>query len=286
MLTYQRRFIALAATACTLLAAACGPGVPAPSASSAPAAAQPARTSIEHQPIAGGPVLLRSGISLRKVVDAGAGSIRLARSPLDGALYALNPASGVYKISLAQPGAATLVARASTIVTDALPAGMAFGPDGTLFVVANRAAGATRTRGVISKGTPAAEGFSWQNFATTATYPLSNTPFDHLFNGIAVGPDGAYVFVNSGSRTDHGEVEANGAAYPDTREVPLTSAIFRLPADAANLQRAERRAFRGRQRPRCRLSRRAELAARGHALRVPVALRHPGQPAAVRRLRP
>lgn len=236
MLTYQRRFIALAATACTLLAAACGPGGPAPSASSAPAAAQPARTSIEHQPIAGGPVLLRSGISLRKVVDAGAGSIRLARSPLDGALYALNPASGVYKISLAQPGAATLVARASTIVTDALPAGMAFGPDGTLFVVANRAAGATRTRGVISKGTPAAEGFSWQNFATTATYPLSNTPFDHLFNGIAVGPDGAYVFVNSGSRTDHGEVEANGAAYPDTREVPLTSAIFRLPADAANLQ--------------------------------------------------
>ena len=42
--------------------------------------------------------------------------------------------------------------------------------------------------------------------------------------------------MNSGSRTDHGEVENNKNAFPDTREVPITSAIFRLPADAKDLK--------------------------------------------------
>jgi hypothetical protein len=39
------------------------------------------------------------------------------------------------------------------------------------------------------------------------------------------------VFIASGSRTDHGEVQSAGGAFPGIREVPLTSALFRLPAD-------------------------------------------------------
>jgi hypothetical protein len=41
--------------------------------------------------------------------------------------------------------------------------------------------------------------------------------------------------VNSGSRTDHGEVEDNGGTFPGVREVPLTTKIFRLPADGENM---------------------------------------------------
>jgi glucose/arabinose dehydrogenase len=44
------------------------------------------------------------------------------------------------------------------------------------------------------------------------------------------------VFVNSGSRTDHGEVQSNNNAFTDAREVPLTSAILRIPANAQDLQ--------------------------------------------------
>jgi glucose/arabinose dehydrogenase len=75
----------------------------------------------------------------------------------------------------------------------------------------------------------------WETLATTEPYPLSATPFDHQFNGIVVSPDGAWVFVNSGSRTDHGEEENNSGAFPGVREVPLTSKIFRLPADGVDL---------------------------------------------------
>jgi glucose/arabinose dehydrogenase len=41
--------------------------------------------------------------------------------------------------------------------------------------------------------------------------------------------------VNSGSRTDHGEIQAQGGRFPHLREVPLTATIFRLPADAAEI---------------------------------------------------
>lgn len=225
------------------LAAGCQQAAPAAGtpAAAAPTAAAPtaprARAKVELQPVAGGPVLLRSGIELRKVADVEGGSIRLARSPADGALYILNAASGLYRVDPAGSAGPTKLLESTAIFTDGVPSGMAFGPDGTLFVVANRAVGKTRTQALIRRGAPAAGGgFSWETLAATAPYPLSGTPFDHLFNGIAVSPDGASVFVNSGSRTDHGEVEHNNYSFRDVREVPLTSAIFRLPADARDLR--------------------------------------------------
>ncbi|MBM3839695.1 MAG: hypothetical protein FJ398_17350 [Verrucomicrobia bacterium] len=48
-------------------------------------------------------------------------------------------------------------------------------------------------------------------------------------------PGWHHLYVNSGSRTDHGEVQSGGGAFPDTREVPLTAKIFRLPTRGSNL---------------------------------------------------
>lgn len=113
--------------------------------------------------------------------------------------------------------------------------GLAFGPDGALYVVGNVPQG-NDTRAIIRKGVKDGSGKRiWSTLATTLRYPRSGTPFDHLFNGIVVSRDGRWVYVNSGSRTDHGEVEANHGAFPNTREAPLTSAIFRLPVDAHDL---------------------------------------------------
>jgi hypothetical protein len=123
------------------------------------------------------------------------------------------------------------------MVGDALPAGLAFGPDGAAYVVANRATG-TLTQAIIRRGTPAGGGFTWGDVAHTAPYPRSNTPFDHLFNGIVVSPDNTWIYLNSGSRTDHGEVEDNGGAYPGLREAPITSAILRIPASFAGAELA------------------------------------------------
>jgi hypothetical protein len=216
---------------------ACAPA-PQPGAPASQAAPQPgasAVAAVATQPIAGGPLLLREGIALRKVVDVGGANIRLAHSPRDGALYLLNPVDGLARVDVAQ-GVLAPVAALPELIGEGQPSGMAFGPDGSLFVVANRAAGEALNQGLIRRGSPEATGgFSWETLATTEPYPLSETNFDHQFNGIVVSPDGASVFVNSGSRTDHGEVQDAGGAHPGAREAPLTAKIFRLPADGVEL---------------------------------------------------
>ncbi|AKP53233.1 c-type cytochrome [Cyclobacterium amurskyense] len=70
---------------------------------------------------------------------------------------------------------------------------------------------------------------------TTEEYGTTNTPFDHGWSALQVSPDGQYLYVVSGSRTDHGEVQDNLGAYPNSRDVALTSKIFRIPIDAVNL---------------------------------------------------
>jgi hypothetical protein len=212
-----------------IVASGCQSGVSAPPIS-------PEGPKIERQPIAGGPVLLRDGMALRKVASIESGAVALARNPVDGTVYFLNPATGLYRIDLTAPTSPSKVVATTDIFTAGVPSGMTFGPDGALYVVANRKVGTNQTQSLIRKGVAAAGSYTWETFASSEPYPLSNTPFDHLYNGIVVSADGKWVFVNAGSRSDHGEVESNDNAFPDTREIPLTSAIFRLPADSHDLK--------------------------------------------------
>ena len=192
-----------------------------------------ARTEV--RPIAAGPVLLRNDIVLRKVLELGVGHIRLALNPADGQMYVLNPATGISRVTVGGSASVEPVIPLTDIVTDGVPSGLAFGPDGAMYVVANRVVKRLKTQALIRRGTLTAGQWTWETFAATEPYPLSATPFDHLFNGIVVSADGRWVYVNSGSRTDHGEVENNSYNFPDAREVALTAKIFRLPAGETNL---------------------------------------------------
>jgi hypothetical protein len=114
--------------------------------------------------------------------------------------------------------------------------GMAIGPDGTIYLVGNNTTNSGQsTIARIMKGVPNGSVRDWSLLAQTEPYPLSNSGFDHLFNGIIVSPDGANIYVNSGARTDHGEVQSNGGVFPNTRDVPLTAKIFVLPTSASGL---------------------------------------------------
>ncbi len=200
-----------------------------PAAITKSAGASSARTVTETQPIPKGPILLRSGLQLRKVADVGTGNIRLVQNPLNGEVYFLNPSEGVFHVDLAT-GSTDLAAGLSDITAGGTPSGMAFGPDGSLYIVSNQPVERKLTLATVRKGVPAsASQLAWSTFATTAPYELSGTNFDHLFNGIAVSADNQWIFLNSGSRTDHGEVENNNYTFLKLREVPLTAKIFRLP---------------------------------------------------------
>ena len=201
-----------------------------------PTALPTSTTEIELQPILGAPVLLRDDISLRKVVDVGGANIRLARHPLENDLYYLHPSDGIFRVTLTEPFSAMKVMAISDITDDGFPAGMAFGPDGTLYVVMNRMFSQVLTQGVIFKSVATeAGGFVWETLAESEPYPASGTQYDHSFNGIVVSLDGQWVFINSGSRTDHGEVQDNAGSFPNTRGVDLTARIFRIPTNATGL---------------------------------------------------
>ena len=69
----------------------------------------------------------------------------------------------------------------------------------------------------------------------TAPYPANKTVFDHGWNALEISPDKKFIYVNSGSRTDHGEVQDNGGQFPNARDNALTAKIFRFPINARNL---------------------------------------------------
>lgn len=73
------------------------------------------------------------------------------------------------------------------------------------------------------------------NFFTTEEYGTTNTPFDHGWSATEFSPDGQYIYVISGSRTDHGEIQDNLGAYPNSRDEPLTARLFRFPIDSKDL---------------------------------------------------
>ena len=69
----------------------------------------------------------------------------------------------------------------------------------------------------------------------TVDYPTNIGSFDHGWDALKVSLDGKYLFINSGSRTDHGEVQDKGGVFPNARLGALTARIFRVPINTKDL---------------------------------------------------
>jgi hypothetical protein len=190
------------------------------------------------------PVALDSHLQLRLLLNTpnatGAASARIAKDPRNNQLYYSKLNGEIYRVNV-MPGEGTststlLYTSADHGISDNAQ-GMAIGPDGSIYLVANALTnGQTYTYARIMRGTPnSSGGRDWSLFARTEPYPFGNSGFDHQFNGIIISPDGAYAYVNSGARTDHGEVQSNGGLFPGTRDVPLTAKILRLPTSGTEL---------------------------------------------------
>ncbi|HEY5565411.1 MAG TPA: hypothetical protein VIL33_07445, partial [Rhodothermia bacterium] len=184
----------------------------------------------EAQPIALDPDLK---ISLVRVIPGN--GIRIEYYEPTGLLYIVARDGGIWTID-PDSGEMTLAAEATENGV-ASPQGAALTADGRFFLVGNDRLGSTTT-GIIVRGTIQPDDgipTAWETVATTEPYPLA-TQFNHLMNAAVVDPRGNYLYVNSGSRTDHGEVQDNLGAFPFEREVPITSAILRLPAGASGIE--------------------------------------------------
>ena len=190
------------------------------------------------------PFVLNTNLQIRLLLSTsdgtGSRAIRIAKDPRNNRLYYLKFNGDIFEVAL-EPGPGTstptkVYGAADHGISDSAQ-GMVIGPDGAIYVVGNFTTNdGNRTVARIVRGMPeGGSGRTWSLLAQTEPYPRSQTAFDHVFNGIIVTADGESILVNSGSRTDHGEIQDAGGLFPNIRELPLTAKIFRLPAGATNL---------------------------------------------------
>ncbi len=92
------------------------------------------------------------------------------------------------------------------------------------------------TKGRMVRGRLQPDGSrTWSTVFMTEEFGTVRTAFDHGFNATVLSPDKQFLYVTSGSRTDHGEVQDNDGRYPGARDAAFTAAVLRIPADAENL---------------------------------------------------
>jgi glucose/arabinose dehydrogenase len=176
-------------------------------------------------------------ISAFKFAESAMGTImKMAYDPIGKVLVILNQKGAMFSAdpNVAIPTTASTAALTTTQTYDTKGytaeagfqddhRGIAFDKDGTLYVLAVRSGanvGVSIKKGVLGAGGSR----TWTTLVSTSQgFPAGGTNFDHSFSNITLSADGQSLYFSSGSRTDHGEVEAG------EREVPLSSAVFKVP---------------------------------------------------------
>ena len=116
------------------------------------------------------------------------------------------------------------------------PSALFIDADGTFYVL-KRIDLSSYNIATITKGEvdPSSGERTWFTLAETAPYERCDCIFNHEVNGLVVSPDNRSLFINSGSRTDHGEIQDGNRQFPDLRETALTAIVLRVPTDARDL---------------------------------------------------
>lgn len=184
------------------------------------------------------PSALRSGITFRKVAAVESDCARLTKGLSDSTLFYARGNGDVFEVNV-KSGSKSLIAGNADhhlllVTAGSGGGGMTVAPNGTMYLCgypSNAPSGYNVA--IIMRGTRVGTVRVWDTVAVTEPYLKSNTGHDHLFNALELSPDGTTLFVNSGSRTDHGDT---ARIVRGGREYPITSAVFALPATGKNIR--------------------------------------------------
>ncbi|RNC80111.1 MAG: T9SS C-terminal target domain-containing protein [Balneola sp.] len=180
------------------------------------------------------PTIHDDRITLRSVTNLPANTVRIKYNASNETLYFSTIGGDIYSVNIETGSQSQLSFTEPHNLQEVQ--GFDISNDGKFYIVGNIKDGidftntATIMRGILDGTT-----ITWEKVAETEPYPLSNTFFDHIMNGIVVSADNSTLYINSGSRTDHGEVHSVDGRYPELRETSLTAKILRIPADATDL---------------------------------------------------
>lgn len=179
------------------------------------------------------PVVLQPGISIDRIMTVQNGVIRLGKDPVTKNIFYVQTGGNIYQVIQPSTGPAyDSLVFSKTDHSVSYVQGMVFF-DSTLYVSGNNHSDSLLTIGIIARGKLMPDNSRhWDTLMLTQYYKTADY-FDHLFSGITLNPSGDSIFICSGARGDHGEVQTRYGAYPGLRNVPLTTNIFSLPTHNA-----------------------------------------------------
>ncbi len=179
------------------------------------------------------PTSLRTDITVEHYMDVRPSAVRLAMDPISERMHYLRTTGEVMVVidnGSVAPYDSVLFTADDHLLTEAF--GMTF-HDSDLYVIGNSVTGNV-TEGILHRARLQPDGSRvWTVAARTSQYAWGGKA--HAFNNVVVSPDGTELFLNCGSRTDHGEVQDVDGAFPNLREEPITAKVLRIPIDANEL---------------------------------------------------
>jgi len=182
------------------------------------------------------PISLRSDISVEKVMNIGRLGVRLLQNPKTRELWYSTFDGNVFRILDFDSSTAKehQVFKAEDHGITRLQGAAFLG--NTLYLCGNISVNNGKgTKGRMVKYELSVSKPKLIEVFNTVEYGTNATTFDHGWNALVVSPDKKFIYVNSGARTDHGEVQDNNGAYPNARDNALTANVFRIPVNAENL---------------------------------------------------
>ncbi|KAA0991875.1 PQQ-dependent sugar dehydrogenase [Dyadobacter aurulentus] len=183
------------------------------------------------------PVALRNDITIEEYMKVEPEAVRIIRHPLTGEIYYTTFFGDVIKI--VEVDGKPESKKIFSVEDHGIPRlqGAAFNGN-TLFLAGNVSVNnnkGNKGRMVRYEMTPGVEKPEMTVVFNTVEYGANKTTFDHGWNALEISPDKKFIYVNTGARTDHGEVQDNGGEYPNARDNALTANIFRIPITSKDL---------------------------------------------------
>ncbi len=181
----------------------------------------------------GTPTPLRPDVTVEHYMDVRSSVSRMAYDGLEERLWYLRTTGDLLAVidnGVLSPYDTVLYSVADHGINEAF--GMVF-HDSDLFVVGNQVNGSL-TQGMVKRAHLQPNGSrTWSTVVTTENYAWGGKA--HGFNNVVVSPDGQFLFLNAGSRTDHGEVQDVNGTFAELREEAVTAKILRAPYDALDM---------------------------------------------------
>lgn len=188
------------------------------------------------------PVALRNDITIEEYMKVEPEAVRIIRHPLTGEIYYTTFFGDVIKI--VEVNGKPESKKIFSVEDHGIPRlqGAAFNGN-TLFLAGNVSVNNNKgnkgrmVRYEMKSGvaTPDVAKPEMTVVFNTVEYGANKTTFDHGWNALEISPDKKFIYVNTGARTDHGEVQDNGGEYPNARDNALTANIFRIPIKSKDL---------------------------------------------------